>query len=642
MKLWFYRAVFVVVCIFILTLLLDYGRTSMQKEYLSFPSVRDGTSAGFIDNAVANGSYLQFQDFLRGFDVLSFESDNPRVRFVSNLFLLLNVKLRIWLWNYLPPHPSFSFTWVFSLILSPIVLYRLILNLSGEKRAGWIGLSIYFISIGFLSGILWLFHPAKPLTNFLTLLCFLLASRIERYPQTPVGASGKVGRSFITMLVVMLTAFFTDETAWFLFFIIPVLFPSIFLIEGKKLLFLSSYILLGIGFVIFLMYGAPLLAAPFGFDNFNFWTWMATPDTSPESGSFQIKNVGILTYNFLHNHIDPVNFSNRTDPFNSVTLYSWLIFIYLGGYFTFLFMRLNPRERWISIRIIAGTAVYMVCQTMLLTKHRVIVSNTWYYGSIFPIFFTLLCSLLLSIRVRGTKWINTSIFLSILLTSGYYSSTAWSNNPDLTYHIALRAWRKRGDQEQLLLMQDQFPHGSGWLSRELRYATPPSDKPWFLGLIEIWAYRIGTRCRADNLLARFDTLVAGSSHNSSRDIVYSLVDNDPDTYWHISIDKLGKPAWVAADFGEGNEKVITSLAALPRKGIPWQFFESATLLGSNDKKEWYPLTQINTETLLEDNKWQRWDYSNDKAYRYYKLLINNKYFCSIAELAFFEEVETLN
>ncbi|MEA1927506.1 MAG: discoidin domain-containing protein, partial [Candidatus Auribacterota bacterium] len=360
-----------------------------------------------------------------------------------------------------------------------------------------------------------------------------------------------------------------------------------------------------------------------------------------ESGSFQIKNVGILTYNFLHNHIDPVNFSNRTDPFNSVTLYSWLIFISLGGYFTFLFMKLNPRKRWIYIRIIAGTAVYMVCQTMLLTKHRVIVSNTWYYGSIFPIFFTLLCSLLLSIRIKGTKWINTSIFLAILLTSGYYSSSAWSNNPDLTYPIALRAWKKRGDQKKLLLMRDQYPHGSGWLSKELQYVDPASVKTGFWGLIEKCAYRIGARCRDDNLLARFDTLLQASSRNSSRETVYALIDNDPDTYWHISIDKIGKPAWVVADFGEGNEKVITSLVALPRKGIPWQFFESATLLGSKDKMEWYPLTQIDVESLPEDNKWQRWNFSNATAYRYYKLLITEKYFCSIAELALFEEADKL-
>ena len=135
-------------------------------------------------------------------------------------------------------------------------------------------------------------------------------------------------------------------------------------------------------------------------------------------------------------------------------------------------------------------------------------------------------------------------------------------------------------------MQDQFPYRSGWLSRELRYADPPSVKTGFLGLIEKCGYRIGTRCWADNILACFDTLVLGSSHNSSRDTVYSLIDNDPDTYWHISIDKIEKPVWVIADFGEGNEKVITSLAALPRKGILWQFFESATLLGSNDIEEY--------------------------------------------------------
>jgi len=511
MKLWFYRAVFAVVCIFILALLLDYGRTSMQKEYVSFPSIRDGSGASFIDNAVANGARLQLGDFLRGFDVLSFESDNPRVRFVSNLFLLLNVKLRIWLWNYLPPHPSFSFTWIFSLLLSPIILYRLILNLSGEKSAGWIGLSIYFISIGFLSGVLWLFHPAKPIANFLTLLCFLLASKIERS-----GTSGSVVGYFTGMLAVMLIAFFTDETAWFLFLIVPLIFPGIFLIEGRKRLFISSYLLLGIGFVMFLTYIAPLLVAPFGFDNFNFWRWMATPNTSPESGSFQIKNVGILTYNFLHGMTDPINAVNRTAPFDSVTLYSWLIFLFLGGYFVFLFLKLPRRQKLISIRIIAGMAAYMVCQTMLLTKHRVIVSNTWYYGCMFPIFFTLLCSILFSPRVKGTKWINTFIFLAILLTSGYYSSTAWSNNPDLTYSIALRVWAKRGDGEKLLLMRDQFPHGSGWLSRELVYTDPASDNSGFRGLIERGAYRIGSGGRDDNLLSCFDTLITGSSLSGTR------------------------------------------------------------------------------------------------------------------------------
>lgn len=115
------------------------------------------------------------------------------------------------------------------------------------------------------------------------------------------------------------------------------------------------------------------------------------------------------------------------------------------------------------------------------------------------------------------------------------------------------------------------------------------------------------------------------------------------TFWHVSLDHLGEPAWVMVDFGEGNEKKVRSLAALPREDLPRQFFRNASLFGSNDKEDWKLVSNIIQERLPKSATWREWTFANNQTFRYYKLLINNGYECgparcffSMAELAIFE------
>ncbi len=523
----FYRIVFCLVIIFVASILLDWGKTSMHQEYGFFPSHNGRGEFGFIGTALKNGPRLAAEDFLRGLEVLSFEGSNPRVRFISNLFLLLNVKLRVWLWNYFPPHPSFSLTWIFSLILSPVIFYRLIVSLTDDRSAGWIGLSIYFLSIGFLSGVLHLFHPAKPLANFWTILCFYCLSRIiprarqeqflrreidqssPRPAPSPIdlrdrdpgeerlrgegsgrlpelerrrsACSRTIWGYFLAAVMVMCLGLFTDETAWFLFVIVPVLFPAIFRLKGKGAYFALLYAAIVWAFIIFLTMGAPALLEMHGFDNFDFWGWLNNPPASPKAGSFAPTNVIRQGYNFLSGHVVPFTGGSSFAP-RRISCYAHLVFL---GYFGFLFARLPSGRRWLCLRLLISLAIFLLCQTVLFTRHLLVVPSAWYYGAMFPVFFALLCAVLLSQRQGWLRWTNKIVFAILLSVSAFHAWHPQSANLGLSYRATVAAWKERGNNAVLSEMRRGYPPGTAWLFLELQHTdAPPPDRGGFARLIE--------------------------------------------------------------------------------------------------------------------------------------------------------------
>lgn len=148
---------------------------------------------------------------------------------------------------------------------------------------------------------------------------------------------------------------------------------------------------------------------------------------------------------------------------------------------------------------------------------------------------------------------------------------------------------------------------------------------------------------SSNLLNRPGvSLTVSSIHNTSTED--RLIDRNPRSFWHVALDQVGEPAWVTIDLSKGKEKIVQSLAALPRDDLPWQFLRTAKLLGSRNGEEWEPIAAIvlwqrpARKDGLPD--WWRWDFENDRAFRFYKLLITDGHeggrFFSLAELALFE------
>lgn len=142
-----------------------------------------------------------------------------------------------------------------------------------------------------------------------------------------------------------------------------------------------------------------------------------------------------------------------------------------------------------------------------------------------------------------------------------------------------------------------------------------------------------------DLLARGDVFLSVSSSNQPEQGVAALVDEDPLTYWHISMNEVGRPAAITADFGPGRKVVIRSVRALPRSDLPAQFIRRAELVGSNDGEDWHPVADLVLREVPEEAEWRVWDLDNELAYRYWSLLIlqghedgSRRNFYSIAEL----------
>jgi F5/8 type C domain-containing protein len=146
--------------------------------------------------------------------------------------------------------------------------------------------------------------------------------------------------------------------------------------------------------------------------------------------------------------------------------------------------------------------------------------------------------------------------------------------------------------------------------------------------------------RANDLLRGSGVKLSASSRNQNSEIVDKLVDNAPHTFWHVNQDRVGEPAWVTVDFGAGGEKTIRSLGALPRKKLLRQFFRTAELLGSDNGEDWETISSIVQDAPPKAATWREWKFENDRAFRYYKLLITTGYesgkFYSMAELSLFE------
>ena len=143
-----------------------------------------------------------------------------------------------------------------------------------------------------------------------------------------------------------------------------------------------------------------------------------------------------------------------------------------------------------------------------------------------------------------------------------------------------------------------------------------------------------------NLLSRPRVTLSVSSRNQPHQTPERLLDGDPNSYWHVDLDLVGEPAWVTVDFGEGREPAVRALAALPREDIPRQFFRTARLQVSDDGETWENLAGIPARETPSRATWRRWEFENDRTFRYYRLLITDGHeggrFYSMAGLALFE------
>src|SRR3989442_924140 len=91
------------------------------------------------------------------------------------------------------------------------------MNRTAFERAALVGVAVYLVSTGCLSGAVLLFHPAKPLASALVMTTLYLCGRIHG-AQPAVAHAGTpppriAGRLWMSVLALMFIAPFVDELA---------------------------------------------------------------------------------------------------------------------------------------------------------------------------------------------------------------------------------------------------------------------------------------------------------------------------------------------------------------------------------------------------------------------------------------------
>ena len=236
----------IIVYFFFLPQLLSYDQAWMNPEEFVIKSY-----------ILENGRTFGIGEFKKAFNWEALEFAPRPTRPLSSCFEIIDAKFRSWLWRYLPPHPSVSLSWFFSLVLTPWLLYLFLRNLNvGFNTAVW-AICIYLLTPAVLGSIVMLFRPAKIMTNFFMILCLFVGSLIQKNQHEGKEVSWKQVL-FLTALVFI--SLFWDETA---FLIYPAIFVFYFSIFRKRIHFIT-FLSVPILMLLFYYYVIPYLTVQVG------------------------------------------------------------------------------------------------------------------------------------------------------------------------------------------------------------------------------------------------------------------------------------------------------------------------------------------------------------------------------------------
>jgi hypothetical protein len=119
-----------------------------------------------------------------------------------------------------------------------------------------------------------------------------------------------------------------------------------------------------------------------------------------------------------------------------------------------------------------------------------------------------------------------------------------------------------------------------------------------------------------------------------------LVDRDLFDFWHVANPQESTRHWVTFEFSE--PLTINGLAILPRSGATGQFWDQdhAIFQGSNhrnNESSWVGLARLAVDKAklsIAGNNWLNYIIHNTTSYKYYRILIDDPSFFSIAEVKF--------
>ncbi len=221
-----------------------------------------------------------------------------RARPLSYLALVLNIILRNWLFQFILPHPSLSLTWMVALALSPFFLFRLMTNLTHDKNVALMTTILYLSLPGTLIPVMMYFHPGKVFSNFFFIFCLYLASRIQK--KTDSGDFRTFKWDFLFLVATVCLSLLFDEYSLFIFFLIPLFFPKIFIKHSKSFAILS-FLTIPVFYYVCLIFLLPWIYNLFGFPGFDFFNFV---DIQKHVPTFSFSNAVLNFILLLHDNLN--------------------------------------------------------------------------------------------------------------------------------------------------------------------------------------------------------------------------------------------------------------------------------------------------------------------------------------------------
>ncbi len=459
---WFYPLLFIAA-----VFLIGYNLSDYNASWIHFE-----IKQRHLPYVAADGPGLAWNIIPKIFNFRLFDTIS-QARFLSHAFNILNIHFRLLLYDFFPPPPGISFTGLLSLIITPFAIFRLLKNISGRRDSAWAGLLLYFLSTGFLSGFFMLFHPAKPLMNLLAVLCLYFASRISSRPDN------RLSRYYWLMLTALLLAFLTDPTSLIIFLTVPLFFPAVLTVARNRAKSLGFYLLPLILFALSVSFIFPLIIRHFGYGEYNFWgeTFLKPmyPDYAQQTeelwSAFRFDNVAVNVANLFRSQF----VVRQGDKFPLLlNLFSCIL---LPTYCLLMFFNLDLRRRKLLLRLLIALIVFFVIQTFIQGKHLQVISSSYYYGSLFPIYFVSPLALILSGEKPCRFWRGRILILAILVvfTQAFFRiNREWRDYHGGTHNLSasevFAVWLNRHDQLSLSDLRSQYPREASWLFQELQYS----------------------------------------------------------------------------------------------------------------------------------------------------------------------------
>src|SRR4051812_31561105 len=180
-----------------------------------------------LPEALKNGLGVGVSDVINSLQLRSPGEFRPR--FLAYLIQAFDMKIRLGLYQTLVVHTTFApIAWTLQLVVALAALYRLMVNLTGDRLATLAAVAVYGTAAGFLSGFTMALLQGKTLSNVVMIVALWLVSEAARHlkpGQLLVEAPCWVR---LALPMVLFLGLFLDELPLYAFVLVPLVFFSLF------------------------------------------------------------------------------------------------------------------------------------------------------------------------------------------------------------------------------------------------------------------------------------------------------------------------------------------------------------------------------------------------------------------------------